>query len=49
MSEDINRNITEVAELSEAMHTAAQDNLQAVPELEAMARTAQELAGRIRH
>jgi len=49
VSEDINRNITEVAELSEAMHTAAQDNLQAVPELEAMARTAQELAGRIRH
>ena len=48
VSEDINRNITEVAELSEAMHQAAEENLRSVPELEAMARGAHELASRIR-
>ncbi len=48
VSEDINRNVTEVAEISEAMHQAAADNLSTVPELEAMAAKAQELAGRIR-
>ena len=49
VSEDINRNVTEVAEISEAMHDAAEQNLRTVPELEAMARKAQELAGRIRY
>ncbi|KPQ27767.1 MAG: methyl-accepting chemotaxis protein [Marinobacter excellens HL-55] len=48
VSEDINRNVTEVAEISEAMHQTAADNLRTVPELEAMAAKAQELAGRIR-
>jgi len=49
VSEDINRNITEVAEISETMHKAAGENLRTVPELEAMAHQAQELADRIRH
>lgn len=49
VSEDINRNVTDVAEISEAMHQAAEDNLRTVPELEAMAGKARELAGRIRH
>ncbi|MGM0953618.1 MAG: methyl-accepting chemotaxis protein [Pseudomonadota bacterium] len=49
VSEDINRNITEVAEISESMHKAAGENLRTVPELEAMAHQAQELADRIRH
>ena len=47
--EDINRNVTDVAETSEAMHQAAENNLRTVPELEAMAARAQELAGRIKH
>jgi methyl-accepting chemotaxis protein len=38
-----------VAETSEAMHQAAENNLRTVPELEAMAARAQELAGRIKH
>ncbi|WP_339801730.1 methyl-accepting chemotaxis protein [uncultured Marinobacter sp.] len=46
--EDINRNVTDVAETSEAMHQAARNNLQTVPELEAMATKAQSLASRIR-
>jgi methyl-accepting chemotaxis protein len=47
--EDINRNVTDVAETSEAMHQAAENNLRTVPELEAMATKARELANRIRH
>ncbi|QFS86308.1 MULTISPECIES: methyl-accepting chemotaxis protein [unclassified Marinobacter] len=47
--EDINRNVTDVSETSEAMHRAAEDNLRTVPELEAMASKARELADRIRH
>ncbi len=46
--EDINRNVTDVAETSESMHQAAQNNLRTVPELEAMATRARELANRIR-
>ena len=47
--EDINRNVTDVAETSEAMHQAAENNLRTVPKLEAMAARARELADRIRH
>lgn len=46
--EDINQNVTGVAELSEAMSEAARNNLATVPELEAMAEEANRLAGRIR-
>ncbi|AOY88328.1 methyl-accepting chemotaxis protein [Marinobacter salinus] len=48
VSEDINRNVTEVAEISELMHKASDENLRTVPELEAMANKAKELAARIR-
>ena len=48
VSEDISRNVTEVAEISEAMHDAAEENLRTVPELDNMARQARELAARIR-
>lgn len=49
VSEDINRNVTEMAEISEAMHSTAKDNLRTIPELEAMAHTAKQLAERIRY
>ncbi|WP_375169622.1 methyl-accepting chemotaxis protein [Marinobacter sp.] len=48
VSEDISRNVTEVAEISESMSATAEENLRTVPELESMARQARELAGRIR-
>ena len=48
VSEEINRNVTEVAENSEAMHRAAGENLRTVPELESTARKARDLAARIR-
>ena len=47
--EDINRNVTDVAEISETMHRAAENNLRTVPELESMAIRAQELANRIKY
>ncbi|WP_111497571.1 methyl-accepting chemotaxis protein [Marinobacter bohaiensis] len=46
--EDINRNVSGVAEISEAMSQAARNNLATVPELEAMAAEANRLAARIR-
>ncbi|BES72399.1 methyl-accepting chemotaxis protein [Marinobacter nanhaiticus D15-8W] len=46
--EDINRNVSGVADISEAMSRAAQENLATVPKLEAMAKEANRLAGRIR-
>lgn len=48
VSDDINRNVTEVAETADSMRTSAEQNLSQVPELEAMARDARELASRIR-
>lgn len=47
-SEDISRNITEVSELAEAMSEASEANLKTIPELEAMASSATNLANRIR-
>ncbi|MFO7786277.1 MAG: methyl-accepting chemotaxis protein [Halospina sp.] len=47
-SEDISRNITEVSELAEAMNEASEANLKTIPELEAMASSATNLANRIR-
>ncbi len=49
VSEDINRNITEIAEISEAMKQAATENLQTVPQLEGMATEAEAIAGRFHH
>lgn len=46
--EDINHNVTSVAEISEAMSQVAQDNPATAPNLEAMATEAYRLAGRIR-
>ncbi|WP_203142585.1 methyl-accepting chemotaxis protein [Marinobacter mangrovi] len=46
--EDINRNVAGVAEISEAMSKAAQNNLATIPELESMAGEANRLADRIR-
>lgn len=47
-SEDISRNITEVSELAEGMSEASEANLKTIPELEAMASSATNLANRIR-
>lgn len=47
--EDINRNVTDVAETTGSMHSAAENNLQTVPELETMGARALELAGRIKN
>ncbi|WP_148862066.1 methyl-accepting chemotaxis protein [Marinobacter fonticola] len=46
--EDINQNVSGVADISEAMSEAARNNLATVPKLEAMAKEANRLAGRIR-
>lgn len=46
--EDINRNVFEVAEISEAMSEVAKNNLATVPELENMAKEANRLAARIK-
>lgn len=46
--EDINRNVSDVADISEAMSQAAENNLATVPKLEAMAKEANRLAGRIK-
>ena len=48
VSDDISRNVTEVSETSENMRVSADENLRRVPELEAMAREASDLASRIR-
>ena len=48
VSEDINQNVTEVADISEAMSRSARENLQTVPQLEEMAGEARRLAERIR-
>ena len=48
VSEDINQNVTEVADISEAMSQSARTNLQTVPQLEEMASEARQLAERIR-
>jgi len=48
VSEDINQNVTEVADISEAMSRSAGENLQTVPQLEEMAAEARRLAERIR-
>ncbi|PVY78169.1 methyl-accepting chemotaxis protein [Tamilnaduibacter salinus] len=48
VSEDISQNITEIANLSEDMSQASKSNLKTIPELEAMASTANNLAHRIR-
>ncbi|MFC4258817.1 methyl-accepting chemotaxis protein [Marinobacter lacisalsi] len=48
VSDDINRNVNEVAETADGMRTSAEQNLRRVPELETMARDARELASRIR-
>jgi methyl-accepting chemotaxis protein len=48
VTEDINRNITEVADISETMNRAAEENRHSVPELEQMASAARQLADRIR-
>ncbi|WP_077529542.1 methyl-accepting chemotaxis protein [Vreelandella utahensis] len=47
-SEDISRNITEVSELADGMSEASEANLKTIPELEAMASSATNLANRIR-
>ena len=47
-SEEINRNITEVSELAEKMSEASRANLETIPELDAMASSATNLANRIR-
>lgn len=47
VADDINRNVNEVAETADGMRTSAERNLGRVPELEAMARDARELASRI--
>ncbi|MGM0569866.1 methyl-accepting chemotaxis protein [Marinobacter sp.] len=47
VSDDINRNVTDVAETAESMRSSAEENLRRVPELESMAREARELASRI--
>lgn len=48
VSEEINRNVNEVAEISEAMNRAAEENLTMVPKLESMAKAARDLSSRIR-
>ena len=48
VSEEINRNVTEVAEISETMNRAAEENLTMVPKLESMAKAARDLSSRIR-
>lgn len=45
--EDINRHVSEVAEISEAMSQAAERNMKTVPELEAMSIAARALSARI--
>ncbi|MDV2077225.1 methyl-accepting chemotaxis protein [Marinobacter xestospongiae] len=49
VSEDINRNITDVAEISESMNQTATENRDTVPELERMAQEAEAIAARFRH
>lgn len=46
VSEDISRNVTEVAEISETMYEVAQENQRTVPELERMAGEASAIAAR---
>ncbi|WP_166253615.1 methyl-accepting chemotaxis protein [Marinobacter salicampi] len=46
--EDINQNITDIAELSEDMSKASNENLKLIPELEAMAHSAKRLSERLR-
>ena len=48
VSDDINRNVTDVAETAESMRESAEENLRRVPELDNMAREARDLASRIR-
>jgi len=48
VSEEINRNVTDVAEISETMNRAAEENLAMVPKLEGMAKAARDLSARIR-
>ena len=48
VSEDINRNITDVAEISESMNQAATENRETVPELDRMAQEAEAIAARFR-
>lgn len=48
VSEDINQNVTEVADISEAMSQSARENLQTIPQLDKMAAEARRLAERIR-
>ncbi|MFL1406478.1 methyl-accepting chemotaxis protein [Marinobacter sp. M1N3S26] len=48
VSDDINRNVTDVAETAEKMRESADENLRRVPELDTMAREATELSSRIR-
>lgn len=47
VSEEINRNVTEVAAISEIMQSAASNNLRTAPELQSMALKARDLAARI--
>ena len=46
--EEINRNVSDVAEISVTMSEVAQSNLATVPELEQMAQEANQLAARIK-
>lgn len=48
VSDDILRNVVEVADIAGQMRSSAEENLGRVPELETMARDANELASRIR-
>lgn len=49
VSEDISRNVTEVAEISENMSRAAGENQRTLPELERMAGEAEAIAARFNH
>ncbi|QSP93346.1 methyl-accepting chemotaxis protein [Marinobacter salinisoli] len=48
VSEEVNRNVTEIAQISESMNQAAHENLLSIPELDSMAAKAGELASRVR-
>ncbi|WP_319783571.1 methyl-accepting chemotaxis protein [Oceanisphaera sp. IT1-181] len=45
--DEINRNITDIAELSGEMSKSSDDNLKLIPELEAMAHSTKQLSGRL--
>ncbi|SFR41764.1 methyl-accepting chemotaxis protein [Marinobacter daqiaonensis] len=49
VSEDINRNITEVSETTRSMRDSAERNREKGPELQSMAENVSQLASRIRH